>query len=550
MTKGDHITTTYVIGHKNPDTDSICSAIAYAQLATLCGERGVVAAAQGETRPETRYILERWGVPPPVIVRDVRPRVRDVMTTSPISVMPQTTLLDVSRKIERHNVRAIPIVDDQNRLVGLFSVEDFAGLFLTGLAPEGLDTVHLDARNMAATIDGEILAAAEGRALNNKFMVGAMDSPSMREWMIKEGCDSCVMVIGDREDAQHIAVDAGIGVLIVTGNTPVSEKVLQLAYEKNTWVILSPHDTYTTIRYLIMSIPVDAVMQRDPVTVAPEDLAEDALQLVIRRRRLPVVSAGGTLVGMISRSDLLKRVYQRVILVDHNERSQSVAGLDQAELVGIIDHHRIADVQTARPIFIRMEPVGATCTIIAEMYEDYAIPVPKHIAGVMLGAILVDTVILRSPTCTQRDRDVAEKLAAIAGVDPVAYGTEIFMNAQDVEGKTARELILGDFKEFTFGQYHYGVGVLETMHTRVVEPLKPELIEELTKLRLERGYKAMLLAVVDIIHDKSEILVSGGEKNIAEAFGQPIENHTILVNSLVVRKRDIVPALARAAEQG
>lgn len=550
MTKGDHIPTTYVIGHKNPDTDSICAAIAYAQLAARRGERGVVAAAQGEMRPETRYILERWGAAPPVIVRDVRPRVRDVMTTSPISATEQTTLLDVSRLIERHNVRAIPIVDNRKCLVGLFSVEDFAGIFLTGLAPESLDSVKLDARSMATTIDGEILVVAEGRALNNKFMVGAMASPSMREWMIKEGCESCVMVIGDREDAQYIAVDAGIGVLIVTGNTPISDKVLQLARQNNAWVIMSPHDTYTTIRYLIMSIPVDAVMQHDPVTVAPEDLAEDALQLVIRRRRLPVVASDGTLVGMISRSDLLKRVRQRVILVDHNERSQSVAGLDQAELVGIIDHHRIADVQTAQPIFIRIEPVGATCTIIAEMFEDDGIPVPESIAGIMLGAILVDTVILRSPTCTQRDRDMAEKLAAIVGVDPVAYGTEIFMNAQDVEGKSARDLILGDFKEFTFGQHHYGVGVLETMHTRVVEPLKPELIEELAKLRLKRGFKGMLLAVVDIIHDKSEILISGDEKNIAEAFGQPIENHTIQINSLIVRKRDIVPALARAAEQG
>ena len=400
----------YVVGHKNPDTDSIVSAVAYAELLRLQGVAGVVAARQGEVWRETRYILDRFGLPLPLLIEDVRPHALDVMNPQPVVGRPGESVYRVGQRMRAENIRAVSVVHDDDRLAGLVAVEDFADILLSGFEDDRADEIHLDVHNVVETLGGQLLVEAHDRPLSGKVFVGALSVASLRQRVESDA----MIVMGDRENAQRAAIVEGAGALVITGGMPVSDEILALAREKNVTVIASPHHTFTTVRLLNLSMPVAHVMNVDVLTSSPDDSLDDLRAKLSRQRSIPVVEADGRLVGVVSRTDLLHPMRHGVYLVDHNERAQTVDGLDEAELLGIVDHHRIADIQTAMPIFFRNEIVGSTSTIIAGLFEEAGLGVPPAVAGILLGGLITDTVLFRSPTTTPRDRRVAQALA-VAG---------------------------------------------------------------------------------------------------------------------------------------
>jgi len=536
--------TTYVVGHKSPDTDAIAAAVGYADLHRRKDLGEAIPVRLGDLRPETQYLLDRFGVPVPVLLEDVRLRVRDAMTADPAVARPHQSLLEVGRLLQEHNIRTLPITDENHRLLGIVSAEQFARLFFEGLDPSLLETIHLELDNIVSTLGGRVLVAAPGRKLRDFVMVGAMDAETMKDHVKKD----CLLVLGDRADAQRVGINRGAAALIVTGNLPVAPEVIELARRFNVTVISSPHRTFTTVRLLNMSVPVRYVMQERPdvATCSPDSRLEDVHNALLRHRSLVVVDEKDHVVGMLGRTDMLHPRRHQVILVDHNERSQSVDGLEEAEVVGIIDHHRIGDVQTTGPIHFRNEPVGATATLITEMYQEAHIDIPPGIAGVLLGAVLADTMIFRSPTSTERDWQAARTLTQIAQVEALDLGETLFEAAADLKNRTPRQIILADFKEFIFGKRHYGVGTLETMNRALLsEDLRAALLAEMQRLRQRRGYDAVLLTVSDIIRNETELLVVGREDEVAEAFQRPLETeHSLVVDSILSRKKQVVPVLA------
>jgi len=530
----------YIIGHKKPDTDSIVSAVAYAELLRRQGQENVVAARQGEPWPETKYVLDRFGVPVPVLVEDVRPSVRDVMTSKVVTADPNESVYQIGRRLREHRIRAIPLVDGEGQLQGLVTVEDFSRLLFEEMDPTVLDQVPLSLDNLLAILGAKLVVRAPSCGLRDKVMVGAMSVETMRQ-RLEPGI---LLVMGDRPDAQRVAIERGVAALVVTGGLPVDDEVVALARERNVTIISSPHHTFTTARLLSMSIPVSSVMQTDVLTAHPDDLLDEVRPELARQRTLPVVGDAGRLVGVVSRSDLLHPTRHGVILVDHNERAQSVAGLEEAEILGIIDHHRIADVQTPSPVFFRNEVVGASSTIIAGLYWESGIPIPPPMAGILLGGILTDTVAFRSPTCTSRDREVGRHLAELASVDLDEFAEAIFAVASDLTERSLRDVLTTDFKEFTVDGARFGIGYMETTDRSQVDAVQEELVAEMDRLRDDRGYAVMLFIVVDVRRDESEIFIAGQERAVAEAFEQELAlPHSIVLPGVVSRKKQVVPLL-------
>src|SRR5215472_23946 len=412
----------YVMGHKNSDIDSVASAYSYARLLQLQGEEQAIAARHGELKPEVRFVLERYQIEPPEVLEDVYLQVRDVMRRGVISAHVDQPLLEAGQLLQEHNRRSMPVVDSENKVQGIIAVEDFAKLFFDDLDPQAVNRVPLHRDNLVRALKGRVLVEGR-RKLGNLVLVGAMQAETMADYVEPGG----LVVLGDREDAQLAAIEHGAAALVITGDLLVSQRTLTAAQKYGVLVISNGHHTFTAVRLINLSISTEHIMYRDFDSCHPEDLMSEVQHKLARRRSLPVVDNDGKLVGYLSRTDLINARPKQVILVDHNEQSQAVDGLEEAELLGIIDHHRIADVHTNKPIMFRADPVGSTSTIIAGLYHEAGIAIPRDVAGLLLAGLLYDTLILRSPTSTIRDERVAAELAEITGEQIEEYGREIFV---------------------------------------------------------------------------------------------------------------------------
>jgi manganese-dependent inorganic pyrophosphatase len=531
----------YVLGHKNPDSDSICSAIGYAALLQAGGQPEARPARQGAIRRETAFILDRFGIAVPLLVTDVRPRVSDMMTANPVCVHLEDSLHEVGLTLQSHGVRALPVIDDQNRLRGVTGVEDFARAFIRGLDTDRLDHVPLDLANVVRALEATVLVASD-RPLRDEVMVGAMTVESMLK-RIKPGI---LLVMGDRDDAQQAAIEMGVGALLVTGGLPVSDRIVELARKHQVTLISVPHHTHTTVRLIHLSMAVRHIMRTNAPTCRPDDLIDEVREVLRsgQARSLVVIDDHEHVVGMISRSNLLRPVRRRLVLVDHNERGQSVAGIEEAEIVGVIDHHRVADFQTSTPPFMRLEPVGSTSTIVAKLFNEAGLPIPAPIAGILLSGLLADTLLFRGPTTTNEDRRIASQLALVAGQDVDELGMRILELASDVSDRTAEQLLTGDFKELKVDGTQFGIGVIETTNAGDVLARRQELLHEMAKLG-ERGYASVLFAVIDILHERTTLLIAGHAAAVAEAFNLPLEHdHLLHIPGIVSRKKNLVPMLS------
>ncbi|GHO43052.1 putative manganese-dependent inorganic diphosphatase [Ktedonospora formicarum] len=385
----------YVIGHKNSDMDSVASAYAYARLLQFQGQANVIPARHGTLKPEIRYVLDRFQVPAPQALEHVYLQVQDFMRQEVMTAHIDQPLLEAGQMMQEHNRHSMPVIDDENKVYGIITNKDFAKLFFNDLDPQTVNRIPLKRDNLVKVLKGRVLTQGL-HELGNRVLIGAMQAESMADY-VEPGC---LVVIGNREDAQITAIERGAAILVITGDFPVSERTLAMASEHGTMIISTSYHTFTTVRLINLSTCVQDIMERDFAYCHPEDLMSDVQPKLERYRSLPAVDSEGKLVGFITRSDILQARPKRLFLVDHNEPSQSVDGAEDAELLGIIDHHRIANVHTSKPIFFRAEPVGCTGTLIYSLYREAGIEIPREVAGMMLAGLLYDTLILRSPTCT------------------------------------------------------------------------------------------------------------------------------------------------------
>jgi manganese-dependent inorganic pyrophosphatase len=531
----------YIIGHKSSDLDSVASAYAYARLLQLQGENQAIAARNGELKPEIRFVLERYQVQPPEALDDVYLQARDAMRRGVTCAYIDQPLLEAGQLLQEHNRRSMPVIDADNKVHGVIATEDFAKLFFNELDPRSVNRVPLHRHNIVSVLKGRVLVEGR-RKLGNRVLVAAMEADTMADY-IEPGC---LVVLGDREDAQLKAIEHGAAALVVTGDLLVSPNTLAAAKKQGVLVISTPHHTFTVVRLINLSVSVQDIMYRDFDYCHPEDQMSEVQRKLARRRSLPVVDAEGKLVGYLSRTDILNARPKRVVLVDHNEQSQAVDGIEEAELLGIIDHHRIADVHTNKPIMFRADPVGCTGTIITGLYHEAGIDIPREVAGLLLAGLLYDTLILRSPTCTSRDERVADELARITGEDIEQYGQEIFAAAAvDLNARSAIELLTSDFKEFSVGGTKFAVGTVETASPATIEKRTDELLSTMQQLSKQRGYSCFLFMIVDIINMRCTLLVWGGEEAVSQVLGAPLQadGHTIVVDGLVSRKKQLIPQL-------
>ena len=538
----------YIIGHRNPDTDSICSAIGYAHLKQALGEN-VVAARAGKINAETKYALEHFHMQQPLLLSDLYPRVKDVLLDCKIVVKQHDTLRQLGEIMRDHDLRSVPVTDSKGILVGIVTVSDLAKRYFQELGMAHLADMRVRYRDIIAAIDAKVLVDG----IESDFIQGDVRIAAGSLKTIKEGIkENDIVLIGDRHDETIIdCVEQGISVLVITGNGRVSADVIEAAEARHMFVLSTPYDTYTTARLINQCVPVRRIMHPDPVCFKPMDLLSDIKGTMEQThyRNYPVIE-NGRLVGLVSRDELTMPERDRVILVDHNERGQAVEGIEEAKIIEIIDHHRLGGIQTSEPIFTHAEPVGCTATIVANMHWQQDVDIPAPIAGLLLPAILSDTVLFKSPTCTPYDKKTAERLAEIAGVDLKEYGMAMLKAGSGIGDMTPMEIAKNDSKEFQMGDYHLLISQISVMDPKEVLDLEPQLIEAMTTICEKEGFDMSLVMVTDILEEATYLLYAGSPKTlIGEAFKKDASGTHVYLPGVMSRKKQIVPPLSEAVKR-
>lgn len=535
----------YVIGHKNPDTDSICAALSFARLKQRMGLDNVMACRAGKVNRETEYVLNAFKVPAPEYLPDVNLRVKDLLNGPIPTVNPQTSLQEAWQMMKKNNQKTLPIVDENGRMLGMISVGDLSSSYIENMGDLDFGPLHISAQNVVKTLKGELLVGSEDQELQGCVYVGAMHHKTF-ETFIKPGN---IVLVGDRETAQESALRIGVSVLILTGGAKLGPELEKSARQKGAIVISVPSDTFTAARLLPMSAPVQSIMKTEGViTFQGDDLITEvrSKMLETRYRNYPVLDEQERVVGLISRYHLLKLSRKKLILVDHNEWGQAVKGAEQSQILEVVDHHRVGGIQTSDPISFRNEPVGSTCTIVAKCYQEQGIEPEKGIAGIMLAAILSDTVIFKSPTCTETDQEIAAYLEKIAGVDAKEFGIQMFKSSSNLAERKVEELIEEDLKEFSVSDYKVGIGQISVMGLEGLENLREELTQKLEAARSAKGLRYLLLMITDLIEENTDLWIAGDKpEEIAKAFSQPLEQNRVFLAGVLSRKKQVVPPLTK-----
>ncbi|MGI6092551.1 MAG: putative manganese-dependent inorganic diphosphatase [Negativicutes bacterium] len=537
----------YVIGHRNPDTDSICSAIGYAHLKQALGENAVAARA-GKINAETKYVLEKFGYVVPKLILDLYPRVKDVMVSNDVTIAPDDTLRDLGNIMQNKSVKSVPVVDKSGMLVGIVTVGDLAKLYYEELEMQDLKRAGVDFAMILKVLDGTLVCGRElNRKIIGKLRIAAGSTTTINK-IIKA---NDVVLVADRYNAQLASLERNIACLVITSDAELAPELIEAASAKGIVVISAPYDTYTCARLINQSVPVSVVMKTNVMAFNPSDLVSDIREAIAgtRYRNYPVVE-NGKLVGIIHRDQLISPKREKIILVDHNERTQAVDGIEEAQIVEIIDHHRLGGLETNEPIFIRHEPVGCTATIVAKMHWHRDIDIPKDIAALLLAAIISDTVLFKSPTATAEDRQVAEKLAQLAGVDLVEFGMAVLKAGSSISDMTPAEIVRNDLKEFQVGESHVAVAQISVMDTAEVLAIKDEILDEMNSIIGKEQNDLILLMVTDIINESTHLIYAGKTAElIHRAFGRGEQDGVIYLPNVMSRKKQVIPPLMEAARE-
>lgn len=542
-----------VIGHRNPDTDAICSAIAYAEFKRRTGLPQAVAARCGDTNDRIDFVLQRFGVPAPRFVADVTPKVGDVMETRILSVAPESTAADALGLMDEHNLRVLPVLDANRScrgLVSLFKISKF--LFPT--APGQTDSRRLltSLENLAQTLSGKLLLSHEANVEEDLIlMIGAMGLESFAKRLDLYPRRKLAVVVGDRWDVQNLAIREGVRAIIVTGGLEVEVKTVDAARQQKVSLISSPHDTATTAALCRGSLSVKHVLDEEFLS-----FNEDASLAKIKSQAtasgfaaFPVLDGQGRAVGILSKSDFLKKFSRKLILVDHNELSQAVAGADEVEILEIIDHHRIGTFTTHQPILFRNEPVGSTSTIVADCFFREAVVLPPGIAGLLLAGVVSDTLNLTSPTSTPRDAQVLQMLEKISGVNAREFTEKLFASGSLLTLKAAPQAVTTDCKEYIEDGVRFSVAQIEEIGFDQFWLRKDELLGALESFRNKRDFFFSALLVTDVATQHSLLLVVGNEDLIGHIDYPRVEPGIYELRDVVSRKKQLLPYLTHCLQQ-
>ena len=540
----------YVIGHKNPDTDSICSAIAYADLRQKVTGQVHEAKRAGHVNDETAYVLDRFGVEAPKLLTDVRLQVRDLDIHEMPGLKPNASIRDTWERMRQEQAKTLPIVKD-DELVGVVSTGDIAKSYMDVYDSEILSKARTQYRNIVKTLDGTMITGNEhGYFMRGKVAIGASSPNLMEEFIEKDD----LVILGDLEEAQACAVNIDASCMVICKDAEVSPKLIQKAKEQSIVIIQTPYDTFTTARLINQSIPVKFYMTSGPLTMFRMNDYVDDIKDIMEKKRFrdfPILDRHGRFKGFISRRRFLGASKKKVILVDHNERSQAVDGIEEAEIIEIIDHHRLGDIETVSPITFRNQPVGCTATIINQMYEENEIEVPREIAGLLCGAIISDTLLFRSPTCTPLDERTAKKLAKISDIDLEQMAQEMFNAGSNLKGKSAEDICFQDFKQFTVNDTIFGVGQITSMSKEELAAIRDMMTEHLPKVLEAHNLNMIYFMLTDILAESTELLCVGtGARGIAlSAFDLPDNAKSLILKGVVSRKKQLIPVLVETMQQ-
>lgn len=544
-----HKRTVCVIGHKNPDTDSICSAIAYAYLKNQRESNfRYVPVRAGQISAETQYVLEHFGVEPPAFLDNIGSRVKDMEIRQVPGVRSNISLKNAWNLMMTQNVFTLPITNQENQLKGLITVNDIAKSYMEEYDSAIVSVARTPYKNILETLDAEMIVGDESGFFDQGKVVIAAANPDVMENYIEE---HDMVILGNRYESQLCAIEMSAGCIVVCLGAPVSRTIQHLARERNCTVIVTPLDTYAVARLINQSMPVDFFMKKENLlTFRLADYTENIREIMSKKRfrDFPILDQSGKYVGMISRRNLLGVRKRGLILVDHNEVSQAVDNVLDAEIMEIIDHHRLGSIETMAPVYFRNQPVGCTSTIIYQIYQEQGIEIPKHIAGLMCSAIISDTLLFRSPTCTPMDLTAALKLAEIAGIECESYARKMFAAGSDLRSRTPEEIFYQDFKQFEFGDWNIGIGQITSMSREELEEIKNRLMPYMERVIREHDTDMVFFMLTDIISESTELLGYGknAEELVKEAFHQETLENCARLPGVVSRKKQLVPSFMAA----
>ena len=532
--------TIYVLGHKNPDTDSIVSAMAYAALHNAVGDGEYKAARLGIVSDETRLVLDRFGFDAPEYIKDIRTQIRDLDFDTPPCINKGATVSRAWELLrERNDVRALPVTNDDGTLFGMTTMGDIAAYNMASCDDPYLSEVPLF--NLLGAIEGKVRnsSAALVDSVGGEVIVAL---PQQREALLFDNKDS-IILCGDQPDMIRRALDIGVNCVVVCQAEIAPEFCTA---QTGTCIISTPLTPLRAARMIYQATPVSKICAgQEPVCFHLDDYIDDVKKVLMqsRYRSYPILDENEKIVGALSRYHVLHPKKKQVVLVDHNESAQSVSGLEQAEILAVIDHHRLADIQTAAPVLVRNEPVGSTTTIVAGMFQSRGLMPSENMAGLMAAAILSDTVIFKSPTCTQRDREMAARLAHIADISLDELGKEIF-SASYADNKPVSELVRADFKQFHIGGHSLAVSQITCVDSESMLSRRDEFMEQLEKLRTEKDYELAVLMVTDILKEGSTLLFAGSADAISQAFNLSVRGHEVFLPGVISRKKQVIPMLS------
>ncbi|MBE5829559.1 MAG: putative manganese-dependent inorganic diphosphatase [Butyrivibrio sp.] len=540
----------FVTGHKNPDTDSICAAITYANLKNKAFGGNYIACRAGHLNEETQFVLSHFGVDVPAYIKDVRTQVRDMEIRRLDGVSSDLSLKNAWTKMRDADVVTL-CATEGDKLAGIVTTNDIVETYMDVIDPHILSQARTSYRNIVETLDGELIVGNIDDNLESGKVVIAAASPEMMENVIEKGD---VVILGNRYETQLCAIELEASCIIVCEGAEVTRTIKSQATEHGTKIITTPHDTFVVARLINQSMPIDYIMKKDNLaTFYMDDFIEDIQEVMasMRHRYFPVLDKNDNYIGMISRRNFLGAHKKQLILVDHNEKNQAVNGADSAEILEIIDHHRLRTIETSGPVFFRNQPLGSTCTIIYLMYKEYGVEIDPTTAGLLLAAILSDTLMFRSPTCTQVDRNAGEELSKIAQIDYEAFAKEMFHAGSNLSGKSASEILHQDFKKFTVDDMTIGIGQINSMSSEELTEIKNRIKPELKSVTGDDGLDMIFFMLTNIIDESSEIIFSGNKAlhTINSAFGLSAEGDSVVLPGVVSRKKQLLPAIVEAMQQ-
>ena len=542
----------FVIGHKNPDTDSICSAIAYCDIKNRTSQhQKFIPKRAGQINEETEYVLSRFGVQPPGYLSNIGTQVKDMdirMSPDADKGMSLKAAWDI---MQENSIVSLPIRDKEGALEGLITIGDIAKTYMDTTDSYLLSRARTQYQKIAETIDGEVIEGnPHGYFIKGRVMVGTANPDKMKEYIEEDD----MIIMGDREEDHLQAISQNVSCIIVGLGIQVSENVMKLAHEKDIIIISSPYDTFTIARLINQSIPVRYIMKTENlVTFNTEDFTDDIQDVMIkhRHRAFPVINKKGKCIGTISRRKFLGLHKKQVVLVDHNEIDQAVDNIEKADILEIIDHHKLGTLQTVQPISFRNQPVGCTGTIMYQIYGEQKLEISPKIAGLLCAAIISDTLMFRSPTCTLQDKMAAGALALIADISIEQFAKEMFRAGSNLKDKSPEEIFYQDYKKFIAeGDICFGVGQISSMDSEELKEIKERLLPFMVSECGRHGVTRVYFMLTDIITQSTELLFYGeGSREMAEnAFKMEPENDAFYLEGVVSRKKQLIPPLMEAAQ--